>query len=92
MGEGEAGFALHGDVEHHQVGFGDAEQTAGGGGVFGDGDAKAALAQEAGQEGAEAGVVVDDQDVGGFVHAAPLIRRFVTGVRPRRRNRGLMVP
>ena len=63
-GEVEAGFAGHHDVEHEGVGLDGAELVAGFGHVGGGGDAEALLGQVAGQQPAEAGVVVDDKDVG----------------------------
>ena len=67
-GEGEAGFAGHHDVEHEQVGLDDAQLVAGFGGVAGGGDAEALLGEVAGEQGAEADVVVDDEDVGVVAH------------------------
>ena len=64
-GKVEAGLAGHHDVQHQQVGLDGAEFVAGFGGVTGRaGDAEPLLGQIAGQQGTEAGVVVDDQDVG----------------------------
>ena len=67
-GEGEAGLVGHHDVENEEVGVEDAQFVAGFGGVAGGGDAEALLDEVAGEEGAEAGVVVDDEDVDFVAH------------------------
>ena len=68
VGEGEAGFAGHHDVEHEQVGLDDAQLVPGFGGMAGGGDAEALFGEIAREEGAEADVIVHDEDESVVAH------------------------